>query len=150
VAAANKENEGILSKINHKESKMKTNSTSSFALAALAAGALLVAGCSDKPSTGTVGQKVDQAADKVAATTSQAADKVAVVADDSAITAKVKAAMLADPGLKALQISVDTKDGTVTLTGTVDNSDMREKAKQVASSTNGVKGVIDQLSVKAS
>jgi hyperosmotically inducible protein len=129
---------------------MKTNSTSSFALAALAAGALLVAGCSDKPSTGAVGQKVDHAADKVAATTSQAADKVAVVADDSAITAKVKAAMLADPGLKSLQISVDTKDGTVTLTGTVDNSDMREKAKQVASSTSGVKGVIDQLSVKAS
>ena len=93
---------------------------------------------------------MDQAADKVSATTSQAADKATVVADDSAITAKVKAAILAEPGLKSLQISVDTKDGTVTLTGNVDNSDMRDKAKQVASATTGVKGVIDQLTVKTS
>jgi hyperosmotically inducible protein len=119
-------------------------------LAALAAGTFLLAGCGDKTSTSTVGQKVDQAADKVAATTSQAADKASVVADDSAITAKVKAALLAEPNLKSLQISVDTKEGTVTLTGNVDNSDMRDKAKQVASATDGVKGVIDQLTVKTS
>jgi len=126
---------------------MKRQNISNVALAALAAAMLL--GC-DKPSTSAVGQKLDQATDKLVASTGQAADKAAVVADDAAITTKVKAAILADPGLKSLQISVDTKDGTVTLTGTVDNSDMREKAKQVASSTSGVKGVIDQLSVKAS
>lgn len=123
---------------------------SNIALAALAACALSMAGCGDKPGTGTAGQKLDQATDKVAASTGQATDKAAVAADDSAITAKVKAAILAEPGLKSLQISVDTKNGTVTLTGTVDNSEMREKAKQVASSTDGVKGVIDQLTVKTS
>ncbi len=129
---------------------MRQNKMSGIALAALAAGALSMAGCGDKPNTGTVGQKLDQATDKMAASTGQATDKAAVAADDAAITTKVKAAILAEPGLKSLQISVDTKNGTVTLTGTVDNSEMREKAKQVASSTNGVKGVIDQLTVKTS
>ena len=67
---------------------------------------------------------------------------------DTAITAKVKAALIAEPGLKSTDINVETKDGTVTLTGNVDNPDMRVKAKQVASSTSGVKGVIDNLNVK--
>ena len=130
---------------------MTSHLKSSLLIAIVAAGTLGLSAC-DKPSTTTssVGDKVGSAADKVSATTSQAADKATVVADDTAITAKVKAAILAEPGLKSLQISVDTKDGTVTLTGNVDNSDMRDKAKQVASATTGVKGVIDQLSVKAS
>jgi len=130
---------------------MSSQIKTSLIMAIVAAGTLGLSAC-DKPSTSTssVGDKVDRTADKVSATTSQAADKAAVVADDTAITAKVKAAILAEPGLKSLQISVDTKDGTVTLTGNVDNSDMRNKAKQVASATTGVKGVIDQLTVKTS
>jgi hyperosmotically inducible periplasmic protein len=128
---------------------MNSHTRSTILLAFVSAGTLMLSAC-DKPSTTNVGQKVDQAADKVAATTSQAADKATAVADDSAITAKVKAAILAEPGLKSLQISVDTKGGTVTLTGNVDTSEMRDKAKQVASSTSGVKGVVDQLSVKTS
>ena len=39
---------------------------------------------------------------------------------------------------------------TVTLSGTVDNADLRERAKQIATSTSGVKGVVDQLTVKMS
>jgi len=49
-----------------------------------------------------------------------------------------------------LQINVDTNDKTVTLTGNVDNADLKERAKQIASSTSGVKGVVDQLNVKTS
>ena len=93
---------------------------------------------------------MDRAADKVQATVSNAADKTATVADDAAITAKVKAAILAEPGLKSLQITVDTSGATVTLSGNVDNADLRERAKQIASSTSGVKGVVDQLAVKSS
>jgi osmotically-inducible protein OsmY len=33
------------------------------------------------------------------------------------ITAKVKTAIMAEPGLKATEINVDTKDAVVTLTG---------------------------------
>jgi osmotically-inducible protein OsmY len=82
--------------------------------------------------------------------TGQAADKVAMAADDSAITAKVKAAILAEPGLKSLQINVDTKDATVTLTGSVDSDMLRDRAKQIALSTEGVRDVVDNLSIKAS
>ena len=79
---------------------------------------------------------------------SSAANTVATATDDSAITAKVKAAIVAEPGLKSLDINVDTKDATVTLSGTVASADLRERAKQVAGSTSGVKGVVDNLTVK--
>ena len=118
-------------------------------VAALAATALMSVGCQQR-SGETVGRNVDQAADKMEAKTSQAADKVAVAADDTAITAKVKAAILAEPGLKTLQINVDTKDATVTLTGSVDNDSLRDRAKQIVMATEGVKNVVDNLSVKAS
>jgi hyperosmotically inducible periplasmic protein len=118
-------------------------------VAALAAVALTSVGCQQR-SGETVGRNVDQATEKMEAKTSQAADKVAVAADDTAITAKVKAAILAEPGLKTLQINVDTKDATVTLTGSVDNDSLRDRAKQIVMSTEGVKNVVDNLSVKAS
>jgi hyperosmotically inducible periplasmic protein len=91
-----------------------------------------------------------QAIDKMAAQTGQAADKLASAADDSAITAKVKAAILAEPGLKSLQISVDTKGATVTLSGNVATDTLRDRAKQIAMATEGVRNVVDNLSVKSS
>src|SRR5271169_1208973 len=118
-------------------------------VAALAAAALTTAGCEQR-SADNVGRSVGQATEKMQTQTSQAADKVATVADDTAITAKVKAAILAEPGLKSLQINVDTKDATVTLTGSVDSDMLRDRAKQIAMATEGVRDVVDNLSVKAS
>ena len=120
-----------------------------IAITALASGLLLVAGCGQHDTGTTVGQKVDRAADKVADTTANATSKVAMAADDTAITAKVKAALIAEPGLKSTDINVDTKEATVTLSGTVASSELRDKAKQIASSTSGVKNVVDNLVVKA-
>jgi osmotically-inducible protein OsmY len=122
-----------------------------IAITALASSLLLVVGCGQQGSgTGTtVGQKMDRAADKVADTTANATSKVAVAADDTAITAKVKAALIAEPGLKSTDINVDTKEATVTLSGTVASNELRDKAKQIASSTNGVKNVVDNLVVKS-
>ncbi|HEX3632096.1 MAG TPA: BON domain-containing protein [Casimicrobiaceae bacterium] len=122
-----------------------------IAITALASSLLLVAGCGPQgTSTGTtVGQKMDRAADKVADTTANASAKVATAADDTAITAKVKAALIAEPGLKSTAIDVDTKDATVTLSGTVASNELRDRAKQIASSTNGVKNVVDNLIVKS-
>ena len=121
-----------------------------MAITALAAGVLLV-GCGQQGTgTGTtVGQKMDRATDKVADTTSNATSKVATAVDDTAITAKVKAALIAEPGLKSTAIEVDTKDATVTLSGTVASNELRDRAKQIASSTNGVKNVVDNLVVKS-
>ena len=70
--------------------------------------------------------------------------------DDATITTKVKAAVLAEPGLKSLQINVDTRDGNVTLNGTVETPALKERAMQVAQAVEGVKSVSDQLVVKAS
>jgi len=129
---------------------MNIGNRPSALLVALAAGVLLTAGCDQRAPAGSTAAKVDKAADRVEATTTNAANKVATATDDAAITAKVKAAILAEPGLKSLQINVDTNAATVTLSGTVDNADLKERAKQIASSTSGVKGVVDQLSVKSS
>src|SRR6202163_4251506 len=137
---------------------MNIGNRPSALLVALAAGTLLMAGCDQRAPAGSTSAtppgstsaKMDRAADKVGSTVSNAADKTATVAEDAAITAKVKAAILAEPGLKTLQINVDTNSATVTLTGSVDNADLRERAKQIASSTSGVKGVVDQLTVKMS
>ena len=130
-------------------------------IAALAAAALVSVGCeqrgtgttaskSDQTTTAKIESKASQTADKIEAKTSQAADKVATAADDTAITAKVKAAILAEPGLKSLQINVDTKEATVTLSGNVDSDMMRDRAKQITMSTEGVKNVVDNLTVKTS
>jgi hyperosmotically inducible periplasmic protein len=119
-----------------------------IAMTALASSLLLVGGCGQQGTGSTVGQKVDRTADKVADTTANASSKVAMAADDTAITAKVKAALIAEPGLKSTAIDVDTKDATVTLSGTVASNELRDKAKQIASSTNGVKNVVDNLVVK--
>jgi hypothetical protein len=122
-----------------------------LATAMLASLALLAAGC-DQPNRNaeTAGQKIDRATDKMAASTKEAATKTADVADDAAVTTKVKAALFAEPGLKTLQINVDTKDAVVTLEGSVDSDTLRQRAVQIASSTNGVKQVVDKLVVKTS
>jgi osmotically-inducible protein OsmY len=121
-------------------------------LAVIAASTLVfAAGCSDTSNqSGTVGQKVDRTTDKMAASTERAATNTAVAVDDATITTKVKAAVLAEPGLRSLQINVDTKDGRVTLAGTVDNAELKQRATQVAQSVEGVKSVTDQLTVKSS
>lgn len=116
---------------------------------ALTAVMLVSLGCEQR-SADNVGRSVGQATDNMQSKTSQAADKVASAADDTAITAKVKAAMLTEPGLKSLEINVDTKNATVTLTGQVASDSLRDRAKQIAMSTEGVKNVIDNLNVKAS
>jgi osmotically-inducible protein OsmY len=129
---------------------MNIRNRPSTLLVALAAGTLLMVGCDQRAPADSTAARADRATDKVGATVNNAADKTATVAEDAAITAKVKAAILAEPGLKTLQINVDTNGATVTLSGNVDNADLRERAKQIASATTGVKGVVDQLNVKTS
>ena len=129
---------------------MNIGNRPSALLVALAAGTLLMAGCDQRAPAGSTAARADRATDKVETSVSNAANKTATATEDAAITAKVKAAILAEPGLKSLQINVDTNDKTVTLTGNVDNADLKERAKQIASSTSGVKGVVDQLNVKTS
>ena len=77
-------------------------------------------------------------------------DKAEENLDDAAITAKIKAAILAEPGLKSLQISVDTVQNVTTLTGTVDSQQSSDKAQQVAAAVSGVKAVENKLGIQPS
>ncbi len=68
--------------------------------------------------------------------------------DNSAITAKVKAAIFNDESLKSLQISVETFKGEVQLSGFVDSEQSVKKAEEAARSVDGVVSVKNDLIVK--
>lgn len=71
-----------------------------------------------------------------------------VALTDSLITTKVKAAILAEKGLKTMQISVETQKGVVLLSGFVDSATQIARAKEVAASVKGVKSVKNALVLK--
>jgi len=68
--------------------------------------------------------------------------------DDSVITTKVKAAILNEPGLKSVDISVKTVKGVVELSGVVDSRSEISKAVEVAHRVEGVQSVKDELKTK--
>jgi hyperosmotically inducible periplasmic protein len=61
--------------------------------------------------------------------------------DDTAITAKVKSSFIADPVVSASAIDVDTLAGAVSLNGFVTSEQERQRAIQLARSTQGVRQV---------
>jgi hyperosmotically inducible protein len=94
------------------------------------------------------GQQIDQTATDVKESASRTAESTGEYMDDSAITAKVKWAILRDPDLKTLEISVVTTDGVVSLTGAVDSQQRIDWAAAVARDTTNVKSVENHLTVK--
>ena len=80
---------------------------------------------------------------------SEQKSSVGEIFDDSVITAKSKAAILRTENLKTLQISVETHDGEVILSGFVDNEAAKIKAQEVVSAIPGVKSVKNGLEVRS-
>jgi osmotically-inducible protein OsmY len=76
-------------------------------------------------------------------------NKVGSKFDDTVITSKVKTALLADPDVKGTQVTVETLEGQVQLSGFVDSPAQAQRAVQLAGQVNGVNRVIDKMSVKA-
>lgn len=68
--------------------------------------------------------------------------------NDSAITAKVKAAILNDPSLKVAEINVETFKGVVQLSGFVSSQAAANKAVEVARAVGGVKSVKNDMRIK--
>ena len=66
---------------------------------------------------------------------------------DTFITTKVKAELAKDPGTKAHDIHVTTKDGVVSLTGLVGSKAEKELAAQDAKKVKGVIDVRNDLTV---
>ncbi|HEX9185027.1 MAG TPA: BON domain-containing protein [Burkholderiales bacterium] len=101
-------------------------SVSRFSALLAAAAITLAAGCAATPTSQSTGQYMD----------------------DTAITTKVKAAILNDASLKSNQISVETYKGRVQLSGFVDSSADIAQAGTVAKSVGGVTSVKNDLRLK--
>ncbi|MDR5737883.1 MULTISPECIES: BON domain-containing protein [unclassified Caballeronia] len=69
-------------------------------------------------------------------------------ASDASVTARVKAALLADPGLKSLAVSVATYRGVVQLSGNVNSEEQIQKAVAVTRSVSGVQSISNDLHIK--
>jgi osmotically-inducible protein OsmY len=67
--------------------------------------------------------------------------------DDATITARVKYALIENDSTEGLSIDVDTRNGTVTLSGEVDNAQEKQLAEQVAGNVEGVEEVTSKLTV---
>lgn len=95
----------------------------------------------DKAQSGveSAGQKVDSSM-----------NKVGNFMDDSAITAKVKAALVDHESIKSTDISVKTDQKVVTLSGFVESQAQAEAAVTVAKGVEGVTSVSDKLHVRDS
>ena len=68
--------------------------------------------------------------------------------DDSVITTKVKAAILNDPDLNVMEVSVETFRGDVQLSGFVSSEADATRATQVARDVGGVKSVSNDMRVR--
>jgi len=75
-------------------------------------------------------------------------NKVGNFMDDSAITAKVKAALVDHDSIKSTDISVETDKAVVTLSGFVESQAQAEEAVKVTKQVEGVKSVSDKLHVR--
>ncbi|HMB75515.1 MAG TPA: BON domain-containing protein [Kiloniellaceae bacterium] len=68
--------------------------------------------------------------------------------DSSLITAKVKAALVDDPTVNALDVEVETYKDRVLLSGFVDSEAARSQAMIVASGVEGVREVENNIEIK--
>src|SRR5262245_43964900 len=67
---------------------------------------------------------------------------------DAALTARVKTALISEPGVKSTQINVETARGVVSLSGFVDSQDMASKAVNAAQRVSGVREVKNDMRVR--
>lgn len=68
--------------------------------------------------------------------------------DDSVITAKVKAAFIAEKGIKVTEINVETFKGVVQLSGFVSSRSDANRAIELARAVTGVVSVKDDMRIK--
>jgi osmotically-inducible protein OsmY len=71
-----------------------------------------------------------------------------IATDDAALAARVKQALVADPGLRSLPMSVVTYRGVVQLSGYVDSEVQIQKALAVTRGVPGVQSVSNDLHLR--
>lgn len=91
-----------------------------------------------------VGDKAEDVGEKVG----DAAKDVGKKVEDGSITAAIKMKLANDETVSASNIDVDTKDGFVTLNGTVTSQTEADRAVSLARTVDGVKDVRSNLIVE--
>jgi hyperosmotically inducible protein len=131
------------------------NVSSIAAIALVSSLALVATGCDRKPADQTAGERMDEAAadsrgavSGMGDTLERKTDQAGQAIDDASITATIKGKYLVDDTLKGLDISVDTEQGVVTLTGPVQSDTAKELATQIAQGVEGVVRVDNQLTIQ--
>jgi osmotically-inducible protein OsmY len=135
-------------------------------LVSLAIASVVIGGACSPKEEDRASQAAEEVADKTKDVVGAAADKaektVADVADkskeivsatgekitDGWITTKVSAKLADEKLLKGSHVNVDTKERVVTLKGTVGSNDAKKRAVTVATETEGVLRVVDEVVVK--
>jgi hyperosmotically inducible protein len=74
--------------------------------------------------------------------------KASKFVDDAWITAKVKALLLKQDGMKGLEVNVETHKGIVQLAGWVGSAEQVARAEKIALGVEGVKAVRNDLQIK--
>lgn len=104
-----------------------------------------------QPGTATdMPRDAQEPADAAAGSAESATSRAGQAVDDAFITTSVKSKYLADDTLKGFDISVDTEQGVVMLTGTVQSEAAKDRASQIAQTVDGVVSVNNQLTVGGS
>jgi hyperosmotically inducible protein len=115
-------------------------------LGVMALGATL-SGCQGAENQADVNKTASEVASNVKAETAKVAAKAGEQLADGWLTTKIQSKFVGDRDIRANDIDVSSRDGVVTLRGRVQNEPMRSLAVALARNTDGVKQVIDQLSV---
>src|SRR5262245_63090809 len=83
-------------------------------------------------------------------TPAHAARTIGQIIDDAGITASVRAKLATERFSNLYKVDVNVYEGVVTLGGTVDTPERRERLGQLASWANGVKSVVNNITVRGS
>jgi hyperosmotically inducible protein len=96
-----------------------------------------------------LGQKIGPAAEQAGQQLKEAGrevgKQVGPALSDAAITASIKAKLLAGSDFNGSHIDVTTSGGEVTLSGSAANPEQKAAAKQVALKTDGVRRIVDNI-----
>jgi len=94
----------------------------------------------------TLSEKAREGTAKAGETAREGARELGGTLSDATITARVKAALLAEQAVDGSRVRVETHGGVVTLSGSLSDLKEVERAIEIAQSTEGVKSVQSKFS----
>ncbi|HUR46085.1 MAG TPA: BON domain-containing protein [Candidatus Saccharimonadales bacterium] len=103
----------------------------------------------DKIDTQEIKKELERTSMVVRDKAKKAGSAIADATADARITTAIKSKLVTESALPVFNIHVETTDGLVTLSGTVNSHDQISRAVQLALDTDGVIKVVSTLQVKA-